>query len=86
MTDERAIELLTEYKQSNSDDIVVAVDLAINAIKSKRVSLSEITKLIDKEKEALNKFDSNDFNHHLWTMRGLQVAKQILEGAKHDQF
>lgn len=62
-----------------------AIDIAIEAIKSKRKVLVELDKAIEKEKTTLDQF-TDDFNHHLWIMRGLQVAKAIIEGKDYKDF
>ena len=62
-----------------------AIDIAIESIKSKRKVLVELDKAIEKEKTTLDQF-TDDFNHHLWVMRGLQIAKAIIEGKDYKDF
>ena len=58
---------------------------AIKIVKAKSKFMTEIDKAIEKEKEALDQF-TDDFNHHLWIMRGLQIAKAIIEGKDYKDF
>jgi hypothetical protein len=58
---------------------------AIKIVKAKSKFMTEIDKAIEKEKEALDQF-TDDFNYHLWIMRGLQVAKAIIEGKDYKDF
>ena len=62
-----------------------AIDSAIEAIKSKIRVEKELEKAIEKERTTLDQF-TDDFNHHLWIMRGLQVAKKIMEGESYEDF
>lgn len=58
---------------------------AIKIVKAKSKFMTEIDKAIEKEKEALDQF-TDDFNHHLWIMRGLQIAKAIIDGEDYKNF
>lgn len=58
---------------------------AIKIVKAKSKFMTEINKAIEKEKEALDQF-TDDFNHHLWIMRGLQIAKAIIDGEDYKNF
>ena len=58
---------------------------AIKIVKAKSKFMTEIDKAIEKEKEALDQF-TDDFNHHLWIMRGLQIAKAIIDGKDYKDF
>lgn len=62
-----------------------AIDIAIETIKSKRKVLVELDKAIEKEKTTLDQF-TDDFNHHLWIVRGLKIAKKIIEGEDYEDF
>lgn len=86
MTDERIIAYLNTLKNEYLDDEIKEVaETAIKAIKSKCRIQTELDKAIEKEKNVLSQF-TNDFNHHLWIMRGLKVAKQIVEGEDYEKF
>lgn len=88
MDTNKAIELLESVKNGGyilQIGIGEAIDIAINSIKSKRKVLAELDKAIEKEKTTLDQF-TDDFNHHLWIMRGLQIAKAITEGGKYEDF
>ena len=58
---------------------------AIKIVKANSKFMTEIDKAIEKEKEALDQF-TDDFNHHLWIMRGLQIAKAIIDGKDYKDF
>jgi hypothetical protein len=86
MTDERMITYLNAFKKNYSDgEIEEVIDAVIEAIRLKKKILSEIDKAIEKEKTTLDQF-TDDFNHHLWIMRGLQIAKAIVEGEDYKNF
>lgn len=88
MSDNKVVKILKSVKEDYVipiDGLGEAVDTAIETIKAKNRFMAEIDKAIEKEKEALDQF-TDDFNHHLWVMRGLQVAKKIMEGESYEQF
>lgn len=88
MSDNKVVKILKSVKEDYVipiDGLGEAVDMAVEAIKAKNRFMAEIDKAIEKEKEALDQF-ADDFNHHLWVMRGLQVAKKIMEGESYEQF
>lgn len=88
MDTNKAIELLESVKNCGyilQTGIGEAIDIAIESIKSKRKVLAELDKAIEKEKTTLDQF-TDDFNHHLWIMRGLQIAKAIVDGEDYKNF
>lgn len=86
MTDERIIAYLNKIKENYPDDeIEEVVDTSIKAITSQRRTQAELNKAIEKEKVAIDQF-TEDFNHHLWIMRGLKIAKAITEGESYEKF
>lgn len=66
-------------------ELVQAIDSAIEIIGSKQKIVKELDKAIEIEKTTLDQF-TDDFNHHLWIMRGLQIAKAIIEGKDYIDF
>ena len=85
MEGKEIIETLYSVKQDYSDGIKEVIDSAIEIIKSKIKAEKELEKAIEKERTTLDKF-TDDFNHHLWIMRGLQVAKKIMGGESYEDF
>lgn len=85
MEGKEIIETLYSVKQDCSDGAKEVIDSAIEIIKSKTRTEKELEKAIEKERTTLDKF-TDDFNHHLWIMRGLQVAKKIMEGKSYEDF
>ena len=85
MEGKEIIETLYSVKQDCSDGVKEVIDSAIEIIKSKIRIEKELEKAIEKERTTLDKF-TDDFNHHLWIMRGLKVAKAIIEGNDYKDF
>lgn len=85
MEGKEIIETLYSVRQDYSDGIRETIDSAIEVIKSKIRAEKELEKAIEKERTTLDQF-TDDFNHHLWIMRGLQVAKKIMEGESYEDF
>ena len=85
MEGKEIIETLYSVKQDCSDGAKEVIDSAIEIIKSKTRTEKELEKAIEKERTTLDKF-TDDFNHHLWIMRGLQVAKKIMGGESYEDF
>lgn len=85
MEEKKIIEILYSVRQDYSDGVREAIDSAIEVIKSKIRAEKELEKAIEKERITLDQF-TDDFNHHLWIMRGLQVAKKIMEGEDYEKF
>lgn len=85
MEGKEIIETLYSVRQDYSDGIRETIDSAIEVIKSKIRAEKELEKAIEKEKTTLDQF-ADDFNHHLWIMRGLQVAKKIMGGESYEDF
>lgn len=85
MEGKEIIETLYSVKQDYSDGVKEVIDSAIEIIKSKIRTEKELEKAIEKERTTLDKF-TDDFNHHLWIMRGLQVAKKIMGGESYEDF
>lgn len=86
MSDKRIIDSLEIIKVGldieSEQEVMTEV---IKIVKAKSKFMTEIDKAIEKEKEALDQF-TDDFNHHLWIMRGLQIAKAIVEGEDYKNF
>lgn len=85
MEEKKIIEILYSVRQDYSDGVREVIDSAIEVIKSKIRAEKELEKAIEKERITLDQF-TDDFNHHLWIMRGLQVAKKIMEGEDYEKF
>ena len=85
MEEKKTIEILYSVRQDYSDEIREVIDSAIEVIKSKIRAEKELEKAIEKERITLDQF-TDDFNHHLWIMRGLQVAKKIMGGESYEDF
>ena len=86
MTKERMIVYLNTCKNKYpEDEMEEVINTAIEAINSKYIIVNKLVKAIEREKMELHKF-SDDFNHHLWIMRGLQIAKRIVEGDNYEDF
>lgn len=85
MEEKKIIEILYSVRQDYSDGVREVIDSAIEVIKSKIRAEKELEKAIEKERTTLDQF-TDDFNHHLWIMRGLQVAKKIMEGESCEDF
>ena len=85
MEEKKIIEILYSVRQDYSDGVREVIDSAIEVIKSKIRAEKELEKAIEKERTTLDQF-TDDFNHHLWIMRGLQVAKKIMEGEDYEKF
>lgn len=86
MEEKEIIEILYSVKQDYySERVKESIDSAIDIIKSKNRVEKELEKAIKKEKTMLDQF-TDDFNHHLWIMRGLKVAKAIIEGNDYKDF
>ena len=85
MEEKKIIEILYSVRQDYSDEVRKVIGSAIEVIKSKIRAEKELEKAIEKERTTLDQF-TDDFNHHLWIMRGLQVAKKIMEGESYEDF
>ena len=85
MEEKKIIEILYSVRQDYSDGVREVIDSAIEVIKSKIRAEKELEKAIEKERTTLDQF-TDDFNHHLWIMRGLKVAKAIIEGNDYKDF
>lgn len=86
MSDKRIIDSLEIIKVGlDIESEQEVMNEAIKIVKAKSKFMTEIDKAIEKEKEALDQF-TDDFNHHLWIMRGLQIAKAIIEGKDYKDF
>ena len=85
MEEKKIIEILYSVRQDFSDEVREVIDSAIEVIKSKIRAEKELEKAIEKERTTLDQF-TDDFNHHLWIMRGLKVAKAIIEGNDYKDF
>ena len=85
MEEKKTIEILYSVRQDYSDEVKEVIDSAIEVIKSKIRAEKELEKAIEKERTTLDQF-TDDFNHHLWIMRGLQVAKKIMGGESYEKF
>ena len=94
MTDNQVIEVLKSLKDDYvipKDGVREAVDKAITSILSQQRIMKELDKGIEAEMVLLDeatKYDqfSDTFNHHLWIMRGLKIARAIIEGKKYEDF
>lgn len=86
MSDKRIIDSLEIIKVGlDIESEQEVMNEAIKIVKAKSKFMTEIDKAIEKEKEVLDQF-TDDFNHHLWIMRGLQIAKYIVDGGKYEDF
>lgn len=86
MSDKRIIDSLEIIKVGlDIESEQEVMNEAIKIVKAKSKFMTEIDKAIEKEKETLDQF-TDDFNHHLWVMRGLQIAKAIIEGKDYKDF
>ena len=86
MSDKRIIDSLEIIKIGlDIESEQEVMNEAIKIVKAKSKFMTEIDKAIEKEKEVLDQF-TDDFNHHLWIMRGLQIAKAIVEGEDYKNF
>ena len=86
MSDKRIIDSLEIIKIGlDIESEQEVMNEAIKIVKAKSKFMTEIDKAIEKEKETLDQF-TDDFNHHLWIMRGLQIAKAIVEGEDYKNF
>lgn len=86
MSDKRIIDSLEIIKVGlDIESEQEVMNEAIKIVKAKSKFMIEIDKAIEKEKETLDQF-TDDFNHHLWIMRGLQIAKAIIDGEDYKNF
>ena len=86
MSDKRIIDSLEIIKVGlDIESEQEVMNEAIKIVKAKSKFMTEIDKAIEKEKETLDQF-TDDFNHHLWIMRGLQIAKAIIDGKDYKDF
>ena len=86
MSDKRIIDSLEIIKIGlDIESEQEVMNEAIKIVKAKSKFMTEIDKAIEQEKETLDQF-TDDFNHHLWIMRGLQIAKAIVEGEDYKNF
>lgn len=86
MEEKEIIEILYSVKQNYySERVKESIDSAIDIIESKKKVEKELEKAIEKERITLDQF-TDDFNHHLWIMRGLKVASKIIKGENYEDF